>query len=336
MALVIKNPYAVPGEYRKAQLHCHTTESDGRFRPAELLRMYKEAGYSFVCITDHNLVTRFDDLDDSQYLAIPGTEDTVSRYLPPLGPHMGRLFVDEPLREGSAQDRIDRTLAAGGVVSLCHPSWTGNLWTGDWSEEAVRTLKGYQLLEIWNPHSNSETDLQRWTAALRARGPESPVWGVAVDDCHHRGQFNRGWIMVKVPEISTEALRRSLLNGSFYASTGVYAEFGVETGEIYAKILNPPLPREGRTVSVAQAVPSPLGGEGKGEGAYPFQPTTNDRLPPTVTVRFVAMSGRMLAEAPGPRARYTVKGNEGFVRVECHGPGGNAWSQPFWIEVAAS
>lgn len=232
----ILNPYAVPGEFRKAQLHCHTTESDGRYRPRELLQMYRDAGYSFVCITDHSRVTRCDDLNDYNFLAIPGTEDTVSRTLPPLGPHMARLFVDDPLRSGSPQERIDRTLYDGGVVSLCHPSWSGNLGTGAWREEETLSLRGFQLLEIWNPHSDSAEDTRRWEAVLRTRGPDAPVWGIAVDDCHRREQFNRGWVMVKVPEVSAAALRRALLDGAFYASTGPAADFSVDGRSIVVRL----------------------------------------------------------------------------------------------------
>ncbi len=227
MNFTIRNPYAASGTFCKAQLHCHTTESDGRFRPREMLAMYRDAGYAFVCFTDHNRVTRCDDLNDQSFLAVPGTEDTVSGLLPPLGPHMGRLFVDAPLRSGSPQDRIDRTLADGGVVSLCHPSWNGNLWTGAWSEQALVSLRGFQLLEIWNPHSDSGADTRRWDAVLRTRGAEAPVWAVAVDDCHRRHQFNRGWVMVKVAEVSSSALRQALVGGAFYASTGPTAELSV-------------------------------------------------------------------------------------------------------------
>ncbi len=232
----ILNPYAVLGEFRKVQLHCHTTESDGLFRPPDLLRMYQDAGYSFVCITDHNRVTRCDDLNDRNFLAIPGTEDTVSRILPPLGPHMGRLFVDEPLRSGSAQERVDRTLYDGGTVSLCHPSWNGNLGTGAWTVEEISSLRGFQLLEIWNPHSDSVEDTRRWEAVLRTRGADALVWGVAVDDCHRREQFNRGWVIVKVSEVSTAALRRALLDGACYASTGPAADFSVTEQSITVRL----------------------------------------------------------------------------------------------------
>ena len=239
MPTTIRNPYTVPGEYRKVQLHCHTTESDGNFRPRELLQMYRNAGYSFVCITDHNLVTRCNELNDHEFVAIPGTEDTVSRFLPPLGPHMGRLFVDAPLRRGSPQQRINQTVAGGGIVSLCHPSWTGNLWTGTWSREVVENLSGFRLVEIWNPHSNSDDDVRRWEMALSRAGEKEPVWGVAVDDCHRQDQFNRGWIMVKVPEVSASGLRNALLHGSFYASTDPSADFSVDGGTVHVKVSSP-------------------------------------------------------------------------------------------------
>jgi len=110
---------------------------------------------------------------------------------------------------------------------LCHPSWNGNLWTGSWSLDAVQTLRGSHLIEVCNAHSNIAEDTQRWTAALRSHGPGAPVWGVAVDDCHRREQFNRGWIMLKAPAVSAEAFRQALLNGAFYATTGPDAEFAV-------------------------------------------------------------------------------------------------------------
>lgn len=224
----IRNPYARPGRFRKAQLHCHTTASDGRFPPIDLLQMYRESQYTFVCITDHNRVTHVPTLNSAEFLTIPGTEDTVSGVLPVVGPHMGRLFVTESLHSGSAQERIDQTRAAGGLVSLCHPSWSGNLWTGAWSPSVVAALRGVHLVEIWNPHSNSEEDIRRWMVALKVQGPAQGCWGVAVDDCHHQSQFNRAWIMVKVTEVSHASFRAALLAGAFYASTGPTVDLGLE------------------------------------------------------------------------------------------------------------
>jgi len=237
--MIIRDPYAAPGVYRKTQLHCHTTESDGRLTPHELLEQYRAAGYSFVCITDHNRVTRYTRLDSATFLTIPGTEDTVSRWIKPLGPHMSRLFVEAALSSGTAQDRIDRTVTDRGIVGLCHPSWNGNLWTGAWSPAAIARLTGYHLFEIWNPHSPSEEDVRRWDMALAVLGADHPVWGAAVDDCHRHHQFNKAWAMVKVTTVSADALRTSLQRGAFYASTGLEIECGSRAGAISVHLAEP-------------------------------------------------------------------------------------------------
>lgn len=291
MTLKILNPYAVPGEFRKAQLHCHTTESDGRFRPRDLLQMYRDAGYAFVCLTDHNRVTREPGLDGEGFVTILGTEDTVTRLVRPLGPHLGRLFVEESLPAGTAQERIDKTVASGGIASLCHPSWTGNLWTGTWSMDAVRGLWGFQLMEIWNPHTDTVEDVRRWAAALAARGPQAPVWGIAVDDCHTARQFNQGWTMVKVPSVSGDALRRALLAGACYGTTGLAIECRASGSEVAV------------------------------------------RTEPGTVIRFVDRDGKIRVEGRGPDARYAVRGDEGYVRVEGAMGDRQAWSQPFWVQL---
>lgn len=285
----IRDPYAVLGEYRRAQLHCHTAESDGRFAPRELLEKYKAAGYSFVCITDHNRVTRYTALNSDEFLAIPGTEDTVTRWFRPLGPHMSRLFVQESLASGSAQDRIDRTVAEAGIASLCHLSWTGNLWTGAWSHDAVLNLRGFRLLEIWNPHSDLQKDVVSWQVALNARGPDDPVWAVAVDDCHRQENFDRGWIMVKVPVVSAEQLRKALANGSFYASTGLDLECSATDGQVWVRLKEPAM------------------------------------------IQMIDSSGTARISVHGTEATYGVRGDEGYVRIECSSAKRKAWSQPFWI-----
>jgi hypothetical protein len=228
----ILDPYAVPGAYHKAQLHCHTRRSDGRWEPEEVARRYRDAGYAFVCFTDHDRLTRCDDLNTATFLALPGVEETLVRGVWPLGPHLGRLLVDDVLAAGSAQERITRTLAAGGVPVLHHPSWPGNLWTGAWPRRVVTTLRGPFLVEIWNPHSDSKEDARRWTAAVLAAGPGVRIGAVAGDDCHHEGQFDRAWVMVKVARVDRAALRAALLHGAIVASTGLVAEFGARDGAI--------------------------------------------------------------------------------------------------------
>lgn len=230
--LRIADPYAAPGQYRKAQLHCHTTHSDGTFAPRGLLERYRTAGFTFVVFTDHERVTTCDDLNDHAFLALPGAETAIGRPFRPLGPHLGRIGAPGRLDVRGAQAAIDATVAAGGVVSLHHPGWTGNLWTGRWIVAEMITLRGYHLIEISNHHSASRADVERWAAVLAARGPSAPVGGVAVDDFHRERDFNTGWVMAKTAAVTAEAFLGALRARALVASTGPHAEFGVQDGTI--------------------------------------------------------------------------------------------------------
>lgn len=62
------------GTFYKANLHCHTTFSDGRLTPAEVKELYKSHGYSVVAYTDHDILIPHDELTDSEFLALHGFE----------------------------------------------------------------------------------------------------------------------------------------------------------------------------------------------------------------------------------------------------------------------
>ena len=68
--------YLLPenGNFYKANLHCHTTVSDGRLTPEGVKELYKSQGYSVVAYTDHNLLISHNDLTDSEFLALNGVE----------------------------------------------------------------------------------------------------------------------------------------------------------------------------------------------------------------------------------------------------------------------
>lgn len=232
MAFRIVDPYAVPGEYRKAQLHCHTTRSDGRLEPRAVVERYRAAGYAVVVFTDHDTVTTWDALNDETFLALPGVETTVPRPIRPLGPHLGRLGAPGDLHLRDAQACIDATVAAGGVVSLHHPSWRGNLGTGAWPLTEMLRLRGYHLVEIVNHHSQTEEDVFRWTTVLRVRGPSAPVGAVAGDDLHGERDFDTAWVMLKTPAVRAEEVLGALRGLAVYASTGPQAEFAVRDGEV--------------------------------------------------------------------------------------------------------
>ena len=61
----------------KANLHCHTTVSDGNLTPFEIKAMYQRAGYSAVAFTDHEVLIGHSELTDDSFVALHGYETAV-------------------------------------------------------------------------------------------------------------------------------------------------------------------------------------------------------------------------------------------------------------------
>ena len=72
------------GTWYKANLHCHSTFSDGKLTPAQLKEIYMEKGYSIIAYTDHNVMIDNSHLTDEDFLALVGYELDVSE------PYRGR------------------------------------------------------------------------------------------------------------------------------------------------------------------------------------------------------------------------------------------------------
>jgi len=58
----------------KANLHCHTTVSDGKLSPLEVKELYKSQGYSVVAYTDHDTLIAHPELRDEDFLPLNGYE----------------------------------------------------------------------------------------------------------------------------------------------------------------------------------------------------------------------------------------------------------------------
>ncbi len=58
----------------KANLHCHTVHSDGKWTPIQVKDEYKKRGYSIVAITDHEHLLNHSALSDKDFLFITGYE----------------------------------------------------------------------------------------------------------------------------------------------------------------------------------------------------------------------------------------------------------------------
>ena len=71
----------------KANLHCHTTLSDGRLSPEEIRRVYMAKGYSIVAYTDHGVMADCSALETEGFLPLRGCEVEICADAPKGTPH---------------------------------------------------------------------------------------------------------------------------------------------------------------------------------------------------------------------------------------------------------
>ena len=55
-------------QYFKANIHTHSTISDGQLSPKELKELYKGQGYQILAITDHNVIADHSALNEEDFL----------------------------------------------------------------------------------------------------------------------------------------------------------------------------------------------------------------------------------------------------------------------------
>lgn len=170
----------------KANLHCHSTCSDGKLTPEELKALYKANGYDILAITDHCNPKDHSALNDDDFLFLTGYEAYIRP--DPLGKynifqsevHLN-LFARDPKNEklicynpgyvkyvpkeqhgelcrvGSEEPReytveyinkfINTAIENGYLVSYNHPFWSME------SEERVLSYENIFSLEMYNTSS---------------------------------------------------------------------------------------------------------------------------------------------------------------------------------------
>ena len=212
------NPFTTPGRWFKANLHCHTTNSDGKATPEERIRQYADAGYHILALTDHWTTNELAALDNRGMLLVDGIEvhpprgDKHMHHFVALGaPHPYTTERDDIV---PAQERIDDLRAQGAEIVYAHPRWTGQ------NVHDMLELDGWRAFEIYN------------STCRRVGRPESDaIWddlcekgiyvgGLATDDTHHDTDALCAWTMFKMPELTFEDFMNALRSGAYYATCG--------------------------------------------------------------------------------------------------------------------
>ena len=237
----------------KGNLHTHSTNSDGCLTPVELAEGYKNKGYDFLAITDHDVFYAYPECCSDDFIMIPAVELT--------GPvtelkksHFGVLQKGEAcdFEQGqrfalkTRQDTIEffEKYHENYMIILNHPYWSLLEW------EEVMDIPYLTCMEVYNRTCELSCNVGEgahfWNTMLR-KG--KAMWGVATDDAHNPDKHLPGWpfasaqcdsfggwICVKAKTRTREGIIEALEHGSFYASTGpeIY-DFYVEGDRFYFK-----------------------------------------------------------------------------------------------------
>jgi len=210
--------FQAQGSWYKANLHTHTTLSDGSLTPEERRDAYQKVGYDVLALTDHNLFTSHTHLSTDSILLLPGSE--LNGVNAPGRPqyHVVALGItDLPrLEVSSCQELIEAIHEVNGVAILAHPYWCGL------TLEDMAPLRGYLGIEVFN--TTCLTGIGKGLSSahwdnLLALGA-TPL-GFAVDDAHDKERdVFQGWTMIKAHDLTEKAVLEALRNGACYASTG--------------------------------------------------------------------------------------------------------------------
>jgi hypothetical protein len=227
--LVIPNRYNSDGPWLRGNTHVHTTKSDGAKDCATVAALYAAKGYDFLFVTDHGIVADAEGLQGLPLLAIngveiDGTDLTGSMF------HVVGLGVRGALLEGASLDeQIAHMQAAGALLVLAHPYWSGNT-----VQDALR--HGFDGVEVYNTvchYLNGKgQSTYLWDCMLAAN---ARTLGFSADDTHMDGDqpWGCGWIMVAASSLSRDSIMASIRAGSFYSTQGpLFASIHAESGRI--------------------------------------------------------------------------------------------------------
>ena len=266
--------YLLPasGNFYKANLHCHTTVSDGSMTPEEVKAHYIAQGYSIVAFTDHNVLIGHSELAEEAFLPLNGFEADVnekaekpgnqrktnhicyvakepgnltmpfyhrSKYLFGNGEwYRDRIQFDESqpdyVREFTPECVND--MIRRGKEAGFFVTYNHPVWSlEDFSD--YMAYEGMDAMEIMNYGC--------WVGGYMEYNPKvyddmlrggKRIYALATDDNHQVKDTCGGWVMVKAEKLDYVAVMQALEKGNFYSSWGPEIfELWFEDGYVHVK-----------------------------------------------------------------------------------------------------
>ncbi len=212
----------------KLGLHTHTTLSDGKRTPEEAARLYLEAGYDAIAITDHWKYGEEGELEGLKILS--GIEYNVGAGNTKNGVFhiVGIGMTSDPripedwksmikTSEQKAAEIIKRIKLHNGLAVAAHPAWSLN------SAEMLSRLGDFDALEIYNTVSECGMSDRAYSDVIAdqlANMGKTPALLAADDTHYYEDDLCRAAVMVEAIDMDTQSLLRAIRAGRFYATQG--------------------------------------------------------------------------------------------------------------------
>lgn len=322
----------------RGNTHTHTINSDGNASPDAVVQWYRENGYQFLVITDHEFLTNVGPLNallgaDGKFLVMPGQEITqyitgpdkartgchvnainTSKVVMPIGATGVGVIGGRAPAGVSMSDTFTRNIAevkaAGGLAQINHPNWQWSVHAND-----LVNVPDYTLYEVFNglPDINNfggtdeNGDVMPSTEALwdvlLTRGQK--IWAVATDDSHDYSHGDNP--KYEGPGHGWIVVRADKLTPEALTASMQHGDFYASNGPALTDYSV-----KDKTISIA----------------IKREAGTNTRF----VTRFIGKGGKVLSEAPGYAPKYQIKGDEGYVRARITDSNGKmAWTQPVFV-----
>ena len=321
-------------EWFRGNTHSHTVlcgHADST--PEAVTKWYHDHGYNFLILSEHNKfidpnsvkmpVNKRDD-----FILIPGEEVSGEKVIHTTALNIDKLVpwqFDHEEKSKIIQNHVDGTRKAGGQLILNHPNYHYAV-----SAKDMLPVDNLHMFELHNGHPsvNNAGDQEHpsteeiWDDLL-SHGKR--IYAVSSDDAHHFKKYapdksnpGRGWVMVRAEKLGPEAIEQAMLQGDFYASSGVFLQTCKRSAKEYSIKIDEKRTEEYLAGSLA------LKQIKKGDVEY--------------CIEFIGPKGKVLKTCNGPKGIYKIKKPAPYVRARatCTQKGLNksvhAWGQPVFSE----
>jgi hypothetical protein len=301
-------PLDHPCRWLRGNHHGHSTISDGKSEPLELVKSYEAEGYDYIALSEHDTLFAPEELEDHTSMCLLPAVEVTSRFGQTL------MFLGAshtlPARELAPREIMESVHEAGGLFIFNHPNWRPR---PDYAtDDLLDSMKGLRGMEIYcgviERLGGEAMATDRWDRLL-SKGWR--VFGHGTDDQHEPSDQFIAWNHVQWPAqepVIASGVIDALSEGRSYASTGV---------------------RIHRVGTCA-------------DGSVIELESDADE------VRWVTRDGVICKKTSGPSGKLTAHefvrlpgapsaddGKPIYVRAELFGRGNaTAWTQPFWLTAS--